>query len=125
MQNTQVKQPKGSLRISQDVIATIACKAASEIEGVIPIDNMDNMGTIRSFVVKKGIHKPISINLSDDVAVIDMMIDLKEGTNIPEAAEKVQVSVKNAVQNMTGITVSKVNIQVAGIVFDEPLSTED
>lgn len=122
MQNGQMKQPKGSLRISQDVIATIASHAASEIQGVIPVDNM---GAIRNIVAKKSISKPISISLADDVAVIDMMVNLEDGTKIPAASEQVQQAVKDAVQNMTGITVSKVNIQVAGIVFDEPLSTEN
>ena len=122
MQNGQMKQPKGNLRISQDVIATIASKAASEVQGVIPVDNM---GAIRTIVAKKGISKPISISLTDDVAVIDMMVNLEDGTKIPAASEQVQQAVKDAVQNMTGITVSKVNIQVAGIVFDEPLSTEN
>lgn len=122
MQNGQMNQPKGSLRISQDVIAAIASHAASEIQGVIPVENM---GAIRNIVTKKGISKPISINLADDIAVIDMMVNLKDGTKIPAASEQVQQAVKDAVQNMTGITVSKVNIQVAGIVFDEPLSTEN
>ncbi|MEG1778627.1 MAG: Asp23/Gls24 family envelope stress response protein [Oscillospiraceae bacterium] len=123
MQNTQIKQPKGSLRISQDVIATISSHAASEIDGVITLDS--NSPSLRSFVATRSIAKPISINLTEDVAVIDIMINLKNGTKIPTAAEQVQLAIKNAVQSMTGITVSKVNVSVAGIVFDEPLSEEN
>ena len=38
---------------------------------------------------------------------------------MPQVAEAIQSSVKESVQNMTGITVSKVNVVVTGIVFDE------
>ena len=47
-------------------------------------------------------------------------MNIKAGVNIPETAEKIQSAVKEAVQNMTGIAVSRVNINIAGIVFAEP-----
>ncbi len=59
--------------------------------------------------------------MNDDVAVISLHINVKSGVNIPKVSENVQRAVKEAVQNMTGIVVSRVNIVIAGIVFDEPL----
>ena len=56
---------------------------------------------------------------NDDVAVIDVYVNLKYGAKIPIVSENIQKSVKNAVQNMTGIVVAKVNIFVVGITFDE------
>ena len=50
---------------------------------------------------------------------MDISVNLKYGANIPEVAETLQKAVKDAVQNMTGITVSKVNVHVAGIVFPQ------
>ena len=55
------------------------------------------------------------------MAVISLHINVKSGVNIPSVSENVQRAVKEAVQNMTGIVVSRVNIVIAGIVFDEPL----
>ena len=52
--------------------------------------------------------------------MIDIHVNIKSGVNIPQVAEKIQAAVKEAVQNMTGIAVSRVNIDIAGIVFDEP-----
>jgi hypothetical protein len=37
------------------------------------------------------------------------------GARIPAVAEKVQENVKNAVQNMTNVTVSRVNLVIAGL----------
>ncbi|MEG1994535.1 MAG: Asp23/Gls24 family envelope stress response protein, partial [Oscillospiraceae bacterium] len=110
-------QPSGSLRISQDVIATIADYAASEIGGVSPVNNVSS--AISKIIGGKKIMKVTSIDLNDDVAVIDMFLNLKYGTKIHEVAEDIQSSVKEAVQTMTGITVSKVNLHIDGITFEE------
>ena len=111
------KQPSGSLKISQDVLATISNFAAEEIDGVVSL--ADTYAPIKNFLKKGSIEKPIQISLNDDVAVIDISVNLKYGANIPAVAETLQKAVKDAVQNMTGITVSKVNVHVAGIVFPE------
>ena len=111
------KQPSGSLKISQDVLATISNFAAEEIDGVVSLS--DTYAPIKNFQKKGSIGKPIQISLNDDVAVIDISVNLKYGANIPAVAETLQKAVKDAVQNMTGITVSKVNVHVAGIVVPE------
>ena len=111
------KQPAGSLKISQEVLATIANFASEEIDGVVSLAN--TYTPIKIFLKKGSIARPIQISLNDDVAVIDISVNLKYGANIPEVAETLQKTVKDAVQNMTGITVSKVNVHVAGIVFPQ------
>lgn len=107
--------PTGSLRISKDVIATIAAAAAVEIAGVA--DLAAGSGDFAGWVIKKQTAKPVAISLSEDVAVIDLRIILKHTAVIRSVCEKIQISVKEAVQNMTGIAVSKVNVTVAGIDF--------
>lgn len=118
MQTHEQNQAAGNLKISREVIATIARYAALEIEGV---DSLASFATnLKGWLLKKQSAKPIDIDLSDDVAVIELHVNIKAGVNIPETAEKIQVAVKEAVQNMTGIAVSRVNINIAGIVFAEP-----
>ena len=118
MQSHDQNQAAGNLKISREVIATIARYAALEIEGV---DSLASFATnLKGWLLKKQSAKPIDIDLSDDVAVIELHVNIKSGVNIPETAEKIQSAVKEAVQNMTGIAVSRVNINIAGIVFAEP-----
>ena len=118
MQSHDQNQAAGNLQISREVIATIARYAALEIEGV---DSLASFATnLKGWLLKKQSAKPIDIDLSDDVAVIELHVNIKAGVNIPETAEKIQSAVKEAVQNMTGIAVSRVNINIAGIVFAEP-----
>jgi len=102
----------GSLRISRDVIATIAGAAAKEVSGVYALahPSMDLRG-----IVGRG---KADITLTDGIAEIRMRLVLESGAKIRETAENVQQAVKEAVQNMTGITVSKVNVVVSGIHYE-------
>lgn len=118
MMNNESKQPVGSLRISRDVIATITSAATKEIEGVADLAPFTT--NIKGWLIKKQTAKPILVDLNDDIAIIDIHVILKAGKKIPDVSEKIQTAVKEAVQNMTGIAVSKVNINVAGIAFDAP-----
>ena len=115
--STNTLEPTGSLRISKDVIITIANNAAAEVAGVVPVNN--TASAISKLIGGNKIMKTTSIDLDNDVAVVDMYLKLKYGTKVNSISESVQKSVKSAVQNMTGITVSKVNLHIVGIVFDE------
>ena len=109
----------GNLRISQEVVATIANFATKEIDGVASMAYCPAAVNLKKFLTKSQTAKSINIEMNDDVAVIDVYVNLKYGAKIPVVSENIQKSVKNAVQNMTGIVVSRVNVFFAGITFDE------
>ena len=111
----------GSLRISEEVIATIAKYAASEVSGVSAVKNTSS--PIKG-LLKNSLNRAINITLNDDIAVIDIYIVVKYGVKIADIALQVQNSVKTAVQNMTSITVSKVNVFITGISFEESNSAD-
>ena len=121
MQNREFNRPDpaGTLSISEDVIATIAANTTTEIEGVAALANFYS-NVVSSWFWKKQSSRPIIINLNDDVATIDIHVSLRSGVRIPDVAQNIQRSVKDAVQNMTGIAVTKVNVYVSGIVFGTP-----
>lgn len=103
----------GSLRISGEVVASIAEYAAKEIEGVscmAPI--VSNLG---GWLLEKQTIKPISIQMKDGTAAIDIRLLVEPNAKIPTLGRQVQEAVKEAVQNMTGIPVSCVNLYIAGV----------
>lgn len=118
MENLQSVKKQGTLRISQEVIATIASCAATEVAGVAGL--AVHTANIKNLFTKNAVNKSIVVNLSDEVAVIDVRLNLYSGTRIPSVSEEVQRAVKEAVQNMTGITVSKVNVYICDITFTSP-----
>ncbi|MDD2955224.1 MAG: Asp23/Gls24 family envelope stress response protein [Oscillospiraceae bacterium] len=112
-----MREPIGNLKISHEVIATIASFAAREIDGVASMAAAP--GNIKRFIRHATTEKSIRIELTDDVAAIDVYVNLRYGAKIPVVSEQIQRSVKDAVQNMTGIVVAKVNVFVVGIDFEE------
>ena len=115
MESFKELQTTGSLQISQDVIATIAGVAAQEIDGVGA--TAQHTPGFRHFPLKKQRKKNVDVLISDGSVEINMGIALKYGAKINDVCPAVQKAVKENVQTMTGMAVSKVNIFVARIVF--------
>lgn len=113
----------GSLQISTDVIGKIAKLAATEIDGVV--DVCAGSAGMRSFLDKVNLQKPVSVELLENVAEITVSLTVRYGSQIPAVCEKVQENVKSAVQNMTSITVARVNIVVVGVLQEPELPAEE
>ena len=113
----------GSLQISTDVIGKIAKLAATEIDGVV--DVCAGSAEMRSFLGKVNLQKPVSVELLENVAEITVSLTVRYGSQIPAVCEKVQENVKSAVQNMTSITVARVNIVVVGVLQEPELPAEE
>ena len=113
----------GSLQISTDVIGKIAKLAATEIDGVV--DVCAGSAGMRSFLGKVNLQKPVSVELLENVAEITVSLTVRYGSQIPAVCEKVQENVKSAIQNMTSITVARVNIVVVGVLQEPELPAEE
>ena len=105
----------GSLKISQEVIASIAQYTIQETEGVAGFAPITP--SLTNWLLEKQTIKPVSIVITDGVAVIDIRICVENDVNIPSVSKKLQFAIKEAIQNMTGIVVSRVNLHIAGVVF--------
>ncbi len=112
-----ISAEKGSINVSEEVIAIIAGSAISETDGVAGLSN--SVGSeIYEFIGRKSVTKGIKVSFEDDTIVIEATIMVRFGTTIATIAEKVQAAVSTAVENMTGIC-PVVNVRVAGISFEK------
>lgn len=122
---------KGSLTISEDVLSSIATNAAKDVDGVSSFSNrpVDVVSTIKQGSLK--VMSPVRILQDGDDINVSIYLNLVPNTKIQTVAQNVQNNVKEAIQNMTGRLVSKVNVVIAGIDFDnseksnEPTETEE
>ena len=105
----------GTLQISTEVIAKIARCAAMEIEGVAEVSCGKQNKKLKSLLEASSIQPPVVVEMRDGTATITLNLMMRFGARIPAVAEKVQENVKNAVQNMTNVTVSRVNLVIAGL----------
>lgn len=111
------KQQQGTLKVSDEVISKIVKLAVSETEGVagLPTQSVD----FSKFLMNKKTENAIKVRLVKDVVEIDIAIIAKLGYKVSVLGEKIQERVKNDVQSMTGIMVSKVNVRIAGVAFED------
>lgn len=109
----------GKINISNDVIASIAGIAASEIEGVAGMAGGVALGIAEKFGAKKNPQKGVKVTVSPEGAVIDLLIVVAFGVRIPELCWEVQENVKNSVESMTGTEVLRVNVSVEGVSFEK------
>ena len=109
----------GQIRISDDVIAAISAVAAGEAEGVAAIATSAASDLAAGILGRKTPGRGIKITLDGGRAEIDIPVSVKYGAILPDVAKRIQNSVHDAVESMTGLTVTAVNIAVVGIVFEK------
>ena len=90
----------GAVSINEEVITTIAAAAIKDVEGVVN---------------GKNDKKTIRVALAEDSVEVDCGLVVIYGHSVVEIAKTVQNAVTNAVESMTGIKVSRVDVNVSGI----------
>lgn len=107
----------GSVKIADEVVAIIAGLAATEVKGVSSMG-----GNITNELVgklgMKNLSKGIRVTVSPEDVKVDLTINIAYGYNIPEVSEAVSERVKNAIETMTGLNVSEINIRIADVELD-------
>lgn len=103
------------LKISNDVIAVIAGVSVSEVQGVYGMSGGFAGGITEVLKGKKNLAKGIKVEATEKDVKIDVNIIVEYGTRIPDVAFEIQNRVKKAVENMTGLKVSEVNVHVQGV----------
>ena len=104
-----------SIKISQNVISRIAETAVNSVEGVRSLA-APKSGISALFA--RSSDQPMNIRMNGGSAEISLNIIVSDSCKVKSAAENIQKRVKEDVQNMTGIVVTKVNVFVSDIVFE-------
>ena len=108
----------GTVQIADEVVAIIAGLAATEVEGVASM-----AGNITNELVgklgMKNLSKGVKVDVLENVVCVNLNLNLEYGYSIPETCKKVQERVKAAIENMTGLQVSDVNISIASVEMEQ------
>lgn len=113
------KENFGQIQIADGVIAVIAATAAMEVSGVLNASSASGNAFVE-FFGKKSQTKGVKVAAEDGDVALDVDIVVIFGTKVQEAAAEVQVKVKNAVETMTGLCVTAVNVSVSAIAKEKP-----
>ena len=112
-----------TIEIGNDVVQIIAGIAASKTPGVAA---MTGGGTgFAEILGRKNLAKGVRVEIEEEKADIDVYILAKHNANLGKLFLQLQQNVKEAVENMTGLTVNSVSVYTEGIAPEEEISLED
>ena len=108
---------RGTVNISEDVIAVMVNAAVTEVEGVAGFGAATTPELIELFG-RKTQTRGIKIRFLDDKITIDVVVNVRLGGSITEIATRVQETVCREVESVTGMDTA-VNVHVTGVTFDK------
>ena len=105
----------GEVQIAEEVITIIAGLAATEVEGVCSMG-----GNITKELVSrlgmKNLSKGVRVEVTEEGKIeVFVTTNIAYGYAIPAVSGNVQEKVKAAIENMTGLEVSGVNVRIADV----------
>ena len=104
----------GVVRINNEAIMTIAAAAAMEIDGVHRLGG--GIGTtLCEALFRRTNSRGVRINMREGDVKLSVSIVVEYGSDIPRIADEVQDNVKRAVEKMTGLVLSAVDVIVEGV----------
>ncbi|MGI6126778.1 MAG: Asp23/Gls24 family envelope stress response protein [Planifilum sp.] len=112
------QKPKGGLRFSTEVLETIAGIAANEVDGILAMSG----GIVEGFTERlgrKNLTKGVTVEMGETEVAVDLKVVVQYGRNVPEIYKQVVENVERAITNMTGLTVTEVNMYVEGVGFPD------
>ena len=75
-----------------------------------------NIGNeLKSKMGVKNLSKGVKVEVIGKSVKADIALIVEYGYSIPAISQKVQEKVKSTIENMTGLTVTDVNIRIAGV----------
>ncbi len=124
MDENTVYAENSAIKISEDVVQTIAAMAIKEVQGLdLPAASAE--GFVEK-LVKKNFSKGIKVEMNEKTVSLEIHVNVEYGAKIQPLAAELQEVVKRNIETMTDLTVLAVDVYVEGItVVKEAKKTEE
>ena len=116
-QNTYVLQEDedlGTVKIADELVAMFAGIAATEVEVVSAIAGNISYELLNKVGVKN-LAKGVKVEVIGKKVKAELALIIEYGHNIPVVSQAVQGKVKTAIENMTGLEVTDVDVRIASV----------
>ena len=123
--DSPLQTERGGTKIEDSVVSKIAGIAAQEVEGVRMGGGASQaIGGILSSVTggssgSGSQSRGVSVDIGEVEAAVDATLTVEYGKSIPQVAEAVRRNIINRVENLVGLKVTEVNIDVSDVFFPQ------
>ena len=114
---TDDEENKDSVTYKKNVVISIVSLATQEINGIASISR-NSVSAIKS-ALSKNINRGIIVEFENNIAKIDVFVNVKFGYQVKDVAFRVQENIKSSVESMTEYKVGAVNVHVVGVTFND------
>ncbi|MGV0439116.1 Asp23/Gls24 family envelope stress response protein [Corynebacterium mastitidis] len=119
--NDALSTEHGRTVIEDQVVGKIAGLAAREVSGVHALGGggARMLGSIReSFGASENVQQGVDVEVGESQAAVDLSIVAEYGVAIHELAEAIRRNIIKAIERMTGLEVTEVNVNVTDVHLD-------
>ena len=110
-------EPAGSVRVANEVIASIAGMAAREVDGVAALDEA-GARHFGAWIKRETAHKGVRVVLDPEQKIhLEVFLTVDSTSKLREVAERVQDNVIDVVNRMLALEVAEVDVFVSSIAF--------
>ena len=113
----------GKTVVHNQVVAKIAGLAVQEIEGVqrlVPYGPGQTVSSFAKTITRSSMHElGVNVEVGQKEAAVDVRIITTYGASIPAVADGIRRNVTDRIQQMTGLKVVEVNIDVVDLYFPD------
>jgi uncharacterized alkaline shock family protein YloU len=107
----------GSVRVANEVIASIAAMAAREVDGVTALDEA-GARHFGDWIKRETAHRGVRVVLDPDRRIhLEVFLTVDANATMLGVAERVQDNVIDVVNRMLALEVAEVNVFVSSIAF--------
>lgn len=105
----------GKVSISTNVIKSISSNVLKESYGVCGLANISTKDGLYELIGWENSNKGVNVEVKENSIIIDLSIIIQYGIKISVVCENIINNVKYNVENLTGLKVESVNVNVHGI----------
>ena len=115
----EIKNELGTIRLSDDIVASIAGYAAVENYGIVGMKSKTAGDALVELFGRDNLKRGVKAVVNDAGEVeVDLYVTLEYGVSLPAVAANTKSNVRYRIEEMTGLTVSSVNVHVEAVRVD-------
>lgn len=113
--SAEIKNEKGTISISNAVIAKLAGYTATQCYGVVGMCARNSKDGIASLLKKENMDKGVRVKTDNGIIEITLFIIVEYGLNIGTIGETIRSNVKYHLEKILGMEVSSVQVNVESV----------
>lgn len=112
-----ITREKGNIIYTQEVIGNIVGMATMECYGIVGMASKNASDGLWELIKGENLSKGVKITSKDNELHIEIFIIVEYGTKISVIANNVIQKIKYSLENLTGLKVSIITVNVQGVRF--------